>query len=124
MPQNSIKLSFCQIIMIDEFTIEVIPKAGIEVGEAEINEYHRFFNQLAHPVNVLVNRSNSYSYSFAALLKIAVNKNMLAAAILLKDSSKIPEAEYIASAMKGGLLIQIFTDRSLALNWLRDQRVS
>lgn len=123
MPDLSMKLTFCEIKTLDKNTIEVIPKSDIEIGPAEIDEFHEFFNHFNRSVGVLVNRENSYSYSFYAQNKIATNDKMAAVAILIPKLSELSKAEYIASAIKGSVDIKVFIDRSEALIWLSGYQV-
>lgn len=122
MPPKTIQLSFCEINIINNFIIEVIPQFGIEIGESELNEYHAFYNQLERPVGVLVNRENSYSYSLPALENITKHKNIDAVAILLSSSKQVYEANCITLFAEVNTDIKVFFDRQMALNWLNEHR--
>jgi hypothetical protein len=118
MSEKILRLSFCGIRKIDDYTIEVISDYGVEVGATEIQEYHAFFDTLPHPVGILVNRMNDYSYSFDAQAKIATHKNMAAAAILVLEPEKKTTAEFDVSVIAYQFPVQLFTSRSEALSWL------
>jgi len=106
------------LIKIDDFIVEVIPYEGVEVGEQELNEYHGFYNQLKHPVGVLVNKERSYSYSFSAQMNIAKYSNIAAIAILAQDPSKYNKEKYTLPAIKGDAPLKLFSDCVTALDWL------
>jgi len=118
MPDASVKLSFCEIRKLSDDIIEVIIDDGVEVGESEIREYHAFFDMLAHPVGVLVNRANHYSFSFDAQSKVAMHKNMLAVAVLVLEPSMESMAAFDLSVMQYKFPVELFTSRSEALDWL------
>ena len=118
MSEETQRLSFCGIRKIDDYTIEDISDYGVEVGAAEIQEYHAFSDTLPHPVVILVNRTNDYSYSFDAQAKIATHKNMAAAAILVLEPEKKTTTEFHVSMIAYKFPVQLFTRRSKALRWL------
>jgi hypothetical protein len=124
MSEEILRLSFCGIRKIDDYTVEVISDYGVEVGAAEIKEYHAFFDTLPHPVGLLVNRVNDYSYSFDAQAKVATHKNMAAVAILVLEPEKKPAAEFDVSVIEYKSPMQIFTNRSEALSWLNSHTSS
>ena len=119
MTTKNLTFSFCDLIIIDDYLVEVIPHEGVEFGEKELKEYHDFYNQLKSPVGVLVNRKHSYSYSFNAQMNITKNINISAVAFLIEDISKYNKAKLVMMAIKGDTPIKLFSDRVTALDWLK-----
>lgn len=121
MTKESVNLSFCNITVMDDFLVEVSINPHMEVGEAEIEEYHTFFSRFTHPVGVLENRSNPYAYSFAALRQIAMHENMAAIAILVPHR-KIHYAKSDLTLLKSNVEIRVFTSRHRATRWLNQHQ--
>lgn len=118
MSENSTQLSFCQITRVNDFVVELVTNPEVELGGAEVIEFHQYFDNLDAPVGLLVNRVNSYSYSFETLRSDAKNKNMAAIAVLLNDTSKLVQSEYIVNRVKTDVDANIFFDRDSAISWL------
>jgi len=65
------ELSFGKAIILNSSLAEIIVEEGVEIDLAMIIEYHNWISQnLSNPCMVLINRINSYTYSFNAQLTL------------------------------------------------------
>ncbi|MDH3560246.1 MAG: hypothetical protein OEN52_04755 [Gammaproteobacteria bacterium] len=116
------ELGFGKIILIDEDIAEVIIDNGIEMDMGMVNEYHNFLlTHLKTPFSLLINKINSYSYTFAAQRKLATLPQIKAMAVVTYN----PVAETTTRSLIGiprdrEWRINLFNDRERALQWLRD----
>ena len=79
-------LSLCEVNYLRENIIEVIPFEGIEIGEKEVKEYHKFFDRsFKNAFGILVNKKYQYSYSFEAQMNITKYPLLKSVAILFYD---------------------------------------
>ena len=77
------ELPFCQLKLLRDDIVEVIINEGVEMDLDMVMEYHEFL--LAHlkaPFSVLVNKLNSYTYTFDAQMKIGTLNNIKALAFV------------------------------------------
>ena len=66
---NINELSFGKAIILNSNLVEIIVDEGIEMDLAMITEYHNWISKnLSDPCMVLINKINSYTYSFDAQL--------------------------------------------------------
>ena len=112
-------LSFCDLLQIGDFILEVTPHDKIEIGQLQADEYLAFLRNLSQPVAILLNRKNRYSYTFEALGSIAQSENVVALAVLLGKQSDHAKVEYLAGLMQARFPTQNFIDRQAALLWLQ-----
>ena len=115
-----VNLSFCEIHILDDDLIEVITNEGIEVNDSMVEEYHEFFRRtFRESFAVLVNKVNSYSYRFSALLNIGNVKGLKAVAIL--HYSKASQESHLVNSirLKNKLNMQHFFNRDSAIIWLK-----
>ena len=115
-----VNLSFCEIHILDDDLIEVITNEGIEVNDSMVEEYHEFFRRtFRESFAVLVNKVNSYSYRFSALLNIGSVKGLKAVAIL--HYSKASQESHLVNSirLKNKLNMQHFFNRDSAIIWLK-----
>ncbi|MCK4744345.1 MAG: hypothetical protein KAT25_11040 [Sulfuriflexus sp.] len=120
---NSNRLSFCYITNITNNITEVKIDEDIIVDETMVDEYHSWLTQHhSGAFGVLVDKTNHYSYTFEAQLKLGQVENIQAIAILVKDHS----AEVATQALMGikqrrQIPNNIFYQREEALEWLQNQ---
>ncbi len=116
------ELGFGKIIILDEDLAEVIIDKGVEMDMGMVNEYHNFLvTHLKAPFSLLINKVNSYTYSFAAQRKLATIPQIKAMAVVTYN----PVTEKTTRSLLGiprdrEWHIKLFNDRDLALQWLKD----
>lgn len=116
------KLSFGTIITINNHLAEVIIDEGIEIDEHLVDTYHDFLlSHLTAPFSLLVNKKNSYSYTFEAQKIIANLDEIDSMAVLVGTLGSTLATKTIIS-LKGRENIKIFVTREEALDWLNDQK--
>jgi hypothetical protein len=112
------KLSFGTIIIINEHLAEVIIDEGVEMDESLVDAYHDFLlSHLNAPFSLLVNKKNSYSYTFEAQKVIANLEEIDAMAVLVGTLGSTLATKTIIS-LKGRTNIKIFVTREEALDWI------
>ena len=118
------ELSFGQVIIRNPNLAEIIVDEGIEMDLAMVSEYHTWISQkLSDPCMVLINRINSYSYSFGAQLELGSLEQIKAVAIVTNCDKVIKTTEYLKSLpRKNPWNPKIFNIRDEALTWLEKQR--
>lgn len=115
------KLSFGTIISINNHLAEVIIDEGIEMDEHLVDAYHDFL--LSHfkaPFSLLINKKNSYSYTFEAQKIIANLEEIHKMAVLVGTLGSTLATKTIIS-LKERENIKIFVDREEALDWINDK---
>ena len=116
------KLSFGTIITINNHLAEVIIDEGIEMDEHLVDAYHDFLlSHLKAPFSLLINKKNSYSYTFEAQKIIANLEEIDNMAVLVGTLGSTLATKTIIS-LKERENIKIFVDRVEALDWLNDQK--
>ncbi len=116
------KLSFGTIITINNHLAEVIIDEGIEMDEHLVDAYHDFLlSHLKAPFSLLINKKNSYSYTFEAQKIIANLEEIDNMAVLVGTLGSTLATKTIIS-LKERKNIKIFVDRVEALDWLNDQK--
>ena len=120
---NNNHLSFCYITNITDNITEVKIDEDIVVDEPMVDEYHNWLEQHHRGAfGVLVDKTNHYTYTFEAQLKLGQIENMQAAAFFVKDHS----AEVATQALMGikkrrQIPNNTFYDHQEAIEWLQDQ---
>ena len=114
------KLSFCEITLLQDDIAEVITNEGVEINLEMVGEYHEFLlNHMKHPFSVLINRLNSYSYTFEAQQHIATLEQLNGIAVVsYRKATESTTKSLIAVNNGKSLGIKIFKDRHVALKWL------
>lgn len=118
------ELSFAKIIKLRDDIAEVIVNEGIEYDMDMVEEYHQWIREhLQAPCYMLVNRLNSYTYTFEVQRKLATIPEIKAIALVVYNRSSLVGAEAIANIPKvRPWNSQICTSREDALAWLESQR--
>ena len=123
MNNNSSHLNFCDITNIADSITEIKVDEDIIVDETMADEFHNWLAQHhSGAFGVLINKTNHYTYTFEAQLKLGRIENMKAAAILVKDHS----AEVATQALMGikqrrQMPNSTFYNHQEAVEWLQDQ---
>jgi hypothetical protein len=119
-------LSLGKVNVLSKNLAEVIVDEGIIIDEIMVDEYHDFLlNNLDTPFSLLVNKKNSYTYTFGAqkvLLNIPQVKSI---AILTSSIGAVMATETLMSINTNMYKIgKIFQDRQEALAWVHDNHNS
>lgn len=120
---KSYELSFGTILITKSNFAEVIVDDGVEMNEIRVSEFHDFLlKNLSCPIFLLINRKNSYSYTFWAQMNIANLKEVKATAVLIGTSGGLMSTETLIDVNKGKEWnIKLFQKRNKALAWLDAQ---
>jgi hypothetical protein len=120
---NINKLSFGKAIVIDSSLAEIIIDEGIEMNLAMVTEYHNWISQnLSDPCMVLVNRINSYTYSFNAQLALGSLEQIKAVAVVTNCDKVIKTTEFLKTLPRENPWNPtFFSNRDQALLWLEIQ---
>jgi len=122
------ELPFTKIILLSDSIAEVIINEGVELDEAMVEQYHEFLlKHLSAPFSLLINKINSYSYSFAAQLNLATLKEIKAMAVVTYSNAAELATSNLATAVPRQVEwnLRMFSNRDNALNWLQiEQEVS
>lgn len=117
------RLSFCEFIPRTKNITEVIVDENIELNDDMVDEYHNWLdNHHDGDFAVLINKTNRYTYTFSAQLRLGKINKMKMAAFLVNDGA----GETAVKALMGiksrrQIPNNIFYDHAEALNWLQQQ---
>ena len=114
------ELPFGRINIIEKKLAEVIINDGVEMNVDMVEVYHQFLLQhLEAPFSLLVNKINSYSYTFDAQLKIAGLKEIdYMAVVIYKFSTEMATKILIDINRGNDWNINLFKNREEDLEWL------
>lgn len=114
------ELDFAKIILIREDIAEVIINNGVEMDLAMVNQFHEFLiSHLRAPFSLLVNKLNSYAYTFEAQKQLATIPQIRAMAVVAYRQTTILSTQSLAQVPRETPWnLEIFTDRETALQWL------
>jgi hypothetical protein len=116
-------LNFGKIIIIDENIAEVIVDDGVEMGLQHVDEYQQFLlNHMQTPFGLLVNKVNSYSYTFEAQMKIGTLPEIKAIGIVVYTNAAEQATSYLYKIHEHDKWnLRLFSGRKEALLWLRGE---
>ena len=115
---KEIRLDFGTFVVLEEGIMESVADEGLDISVEQVDEMIALYRE--HKIDyVLANRKNSYSFSFAASVKIATSKGVKAVAIL-KHRPQTPMLDKLLSPRH--FKVAIFDDRDEALAWLRAKK--
>lgn len=117
---NIYELPFARIILLQEDIAEVLINDGVEMGAGMVDQCHDFLrSHLRCPFSLLVNNSNSHSYSHAAQEKLATLEEINAMAMVAYNQVAQFAAETLATYPRDHEWdMKIFSNREDALEWL------
>lgn len=118
------ELPFVKIIKIDDDIAEVIVNDGVDYDMQMAEQYEKWItDNMADPCYIMVNRVNSYSYSFEVQQRLGSIRQIRAIALVAYTRT----SHMAAKALSERLTLtprdsRIFDNREDALQWLAQQR--
>ena len=118
------ELPFGKIIILQGDIAEVIINDGVELNTEMVRQYHDFLlSHLKAPFSMLVNKINSYTYSFEAQETLATLDEINAMAVVAYDRMAQRTTESLASFPRDVKWnIMIFSNRDDGLTWLKTEQ--
>lgn len=118
------RISFASITILDDQTASIKVDQGIEVSEMQYEELKEFeLKHLQMPRLLLVDKENSYSYSFMAQRALANTDHIWATAgLIYSEKQKIVSNSLRSMADDSNFNSKTFYERESALTWLHQQR--
>jgi hypothetical protein len=117
-------LDFARIVLLRDDIAEVIVNQNVEMDSAMIDAYHAFLvGHLRAPFSLLINKINTYSYTFEAQRKlVAIPEINAMAAVVYSQTSQLA-TEALARQQRGRTWnLRIFYNREEALAWLEAEQ--
>ncbi len=113
-------LPFAKIIILREDIAEVIINDTVELTLEMVNDYHAFLlSHLSPPFSLLINKINSYSYTYNAQKELATLKEINAMAVVVyRRATKISTETLVAVPRTEPWNLKIYSNRNDALEWL------
>ncbi|MCB4807781.1 hypothetical protein LG651_05920 [Tamlana sp. 62-3] len=117
----SYKLSFGTINVLEPNLAEVIVNEGIIFNEIMVDEYHDFLlTVLKPPFSLLINKINSYSYTYGAQQIFCDLSEIHAIGVMVWSSASLLAIDTLKSINNHkGWNIKSFRDRDEAISWLK-----
>ncbi|MGC6429982.1 MAG: hypothetical protein ACON5F_02965 [Jejuia sp.] len=114
------RLAFGKIIILRNNLAEVIVDEGVVMNEVMVDVYHDFLlSYLKAPFSILINKKNSYSYTFEAQKVIGNLEEIYAMAVVNATSGALMSTETLIDMNKdNNWNINLFDNRDDALEWL------
>lgn len=118
------QLSFGKAIKLNDDLAEIIVDESVVLDIAMVDEYHDWIaNNLKDPCFLLINKVNSYTYTFDAQMKIATLPQIKAMAVVVYNKlSEITTQNLSEYPRERSWNLNIFNNRDEALAWLNKQR--
>jgi hypothetical protein len=118
------KLSFGEITLLQEDIAEVIVNDRVEFNLEMVAEYHEFLiNKMKCLFSLLINKLNSYTYTFEAQQHLATLTDINAMAVVsYSNITELTTKSLIQVSREINWKIKIFNEREVALQWLQDQQ--
>ena len=120
---EALKLSFCKITKLSNKIAEVVVNDGIEVNGDMLDEMEAWMtDNMPSDCGFLVNKKNSYTYTFEAQMRLGTISQIKARAVLIYN--KVTEISTISLTrlpQNKTMNLKIFEDRDEAIEWLETQ---
>ena len=118
------ELPFAKIVILRDDIAEVMINDGVEMDTTMVEQYHDFL--LAHlraPFSLLINKPNSYTYTFEAQEQLATLKEINVMAVVAYNRVTRITTETLASFPRDvKWKLEIFSNRDDALSWVMTQQ--
>ena len=113
-------LGFGKIIIHNDHLAEVIVDDGVEMDIDIVNTYHAFLRaHLQAPFSLLINKLNSYSYTFEAQREImSVPEIVRVAVVAYRESTRASTESLLSISNKLSFDVKIFAEFEEALSWV------
>ncbi|WP_019615177.1 hypothetical protein [Psychromonas ossibalaenae] len=117
---NLYDLSFVKIILLRDDIAEVIVNDRIEVNVEMVKQTHAFLlSHLTQPFSLLINKLNSYSYTFEAQMEITSLPEINVLAVVSYNNFSTVSTHYLHSLTRdNNWNLHIFSQRDEALAFL------
>lgn len=117
---DDFELDFAKIVLIRNNIAEITINNGVEIDLGMVCELHEFLiSHLRAPFSLLINKINSYSYTFEAQKQMASIAQIKAMAVVAyRHTSIISTLSMAQLHRETPWKLEIFTDRETALQWL------
>ena len=118
------ELSFGKIIILQDDIAEVVVEEGVEFNLEMVAEYHEFLlTHMQYPFSLLINKMNTYSYTFEAQQHLAKLSQINAMAVVAYNKATITSTKsLIVFASNASWELKIFALRESALKWLEEKQ--
>ena len=120
------ELPFAKIIILREDIAEVIMNEGVEMDLRMVVQFHDFiFENLSAPCSLLINKVNSYTYSFEAQKKLGTLPQINAMGVVSYNPVTELTTNLLAAVpRKTKWNMKIFPCREKALSWLKEEQAN
>ena len=118
-------LSFCKITIVSNDIAEVVVNEGVVFDETMVDEYYNFLkSHLKAPFSLLINKKNSYSYTFGAQRQVANMPDVNVMAVVVGSSAGLLSNSTLTKINNSNSWnIKLFKKRHQALDWLESHAV-
>jgi hypothetical protein len=111
------KVDYQSFHEIESNIMEIIVNEGEEINEERVDQTHKIlYEKYNSPYAVLINRINTYSHTRDSLIRISKQKNAVAFAIVIYNTSSRITAK-IHNLFQSN--VEVFDDKQNAIGWLR-----
>lgn len=113
-------LSFGTITVLKDDLAEVIINEGVVMNEIMVDLYHDFLlSYLKAPFSLIINKKNSYSYTFEAQKIIANLKEIYAMAVIVGTNAAVMSTKTLMQInASNNWNIKLFRTKPEALEWI------
>lgn len=121
------ELPFAKIIILREDIAEVVVDEGVELNLEMVNQYHDFLlSHLGPPFSLLINKLNSYTYTFDAQINLANLKEINSMAVVAYNWVTRASTAALANSVprEKDWNIELFSNREEAWEWLLSEQES
>ncbi len=121
---DSRSLAFAEITLLQHDIAEVIIKDGIEIDLVMVKQYHDFLlRYLTSPFSLLINKVNSYTYTFEAQMELGTLAEINAMAVVSYSKASETTTQYLTTLPREiPWNLSMFPNREEALSWLSEQQ--
>jgi hypothetical protein len=116
------QLSFAQVHLLENGIVETIVNEGVEISRPMLEEWAGFLRaQVPAAPLMLINKTHTYSYSFAAQLKVGELDFVRAVAVVNSSRFSNIASQSVLAVLPFGppWPVRFFSDREAAVSWLQ-----
>ena len=121
---NNKTLTFADINILREDIAEVIVHEGIELSSSMVDEYHQYLQtHLKAPFSLLINKINSYTYSFEAQTKLAtIDEIHVMAVVTYNNKARLSTSNLHNIFHEDQWNLKFFHNCEEAFDWLIEEQ--